>query len=456
MKIEPWPFSKLFASKTPVEIPLFQRKYVWTEEQGKRWFRDAVASRQSSHSSHGHRVGKVTFKERPASPGVRGSLICIDGQQRITTISLLCAAVRDKCLGELAAEQQHSQQLLATATSVCSELNRALFLDPEAAKKWVQDCVRDTPVDSRQQEIFVGKAPDFLRLQPSYADRGAYLELVVMGLHPNALHLGLSTSAQSSLQGQMKAYFGQALEQFLSESGKTTCASRVNALSALGHRLTSGMSMMYCEILTPINLAQVFLWMQEKSLFGMGALLFNPSPGLDFQSFDLVRNLLMAPIMNEPLAVQEDYHFRWWLQPIELALEALPPGSLPAQSASIPLALAGQGPDHKRQGKDEARTTPSAMTTFLSAYVNARYNEPGRHIGGFETTVLQITKAVPGGSSAAILLYSRFQSGYEHIRKQIQQADSSATTEALELRTCETVLKDMASFVQHCSAATRN
>ena len=33
------------------------------------------------------------------------------------------------------------------------------------------------------------------------------------------------------------------------------------------------------EILNDVDLAQVFLWFQEKSLFGMGALLHNPNPG---------------------------------------------------------------------------------------------------------------------------------------------------------------------------------
>ena len=39
------------------------------------------------------------------------------------------------------------------------------------------------------------------------------------------------------------------------------------------------MSMTLVIILNEVNLSQVYLWLQEKSLWGMGALLYNPHPG---------------------------------------------------------------------------------------------------------------------------------------------------------------------------------
>ena len=39
------------------------------------------------------------------------------------------------------------------------------------------------------------------------------------------------------------------------------------------------MSVMLVVIINEVNLGQVYLWLQEKSLFGEGALLHNPSPG---------------------------------------------------------------------------------------------------------------------------------------------------------------------------------
>ena len=77
------------------------------------------------------------------------------------------------------------------------------------------------------------------------------------------------------------------------------------------------MGFVYVGILNDVNLAQVFLWLQEKSLFGFGALLHNAAPGQDFRASDLVRNLLMSPCMNWPLAEQEAHHQRYWISTIE-------------------------------------------------------------------------------------------------------------------------------------------
>ena len=60
----------------------------------------------------------------------------------------------------------------------------------------------------------------------------------------------------------------------------------------------------------------MFLWLQEKTLFGMGALLFNPSPGMDFSAADIVRNLILTSVMDLPIEEQEEFYQRQWLEPI--------------------------------------------------------------------------------------------------------------------------------------------
>ena len=37
------------------------------------------------------------------------------------------------------------------------------------------------------------------------------------------------------------------------------------------------------------HVCQVFMWLQEKSLFGEAALVFNPAPGLFFTAVDMIR-----------------------------------------------------------------------------------------------------------------------------------------------------------------------
>merc|ERR1719273_3097161 len=74
---------------------------------------------------------------------------------------------------------------------------------------------------------------------------------------------------------------------------------------------------MLVVIVNEVNFGQIFLWLQEKSLFGMGALLHNPSPGEYFTGGDLVRNLVLAAVANKDLETQEQFYFQYWLRPIE-------------------------------------------------------------------------------------------------------------------------------------------
>ena len=73
---------------------------------------------------------------------------------------------------------------------------------------------------------------------------------------------------------------------------------------------------MYMECQNDINLPQLFLWLQEKSLFSMGALLYNPTPGVKFSSCDLIRNLLLSTITKLSQQDQEAFYSKYWI-PLE-------------------------------------------------------------------------------------------------------------------------------------------
>lgn len=85
----------------------------------------------------------------------------------------------------------------------------------------------------------------------------------------------------------------------------------------MAQRTLHNMTVMAMEVTTPeLNLCQVFLWLQERSLLSMGALLFNPNPGIRFEAADLTRNLFLANYMNKEQAEQEHVYRTYWL-PLE-------------------------------------------------------------------------------------------------------------------------------------------
>lgn len=73
-------------------IPLYQRTYSWEREQCARLWSDIV----NLHTTHreGHFVGSIVRIDEDSAAGSTLAMI-IDGQQRLTTLTLLLVALRD-------------------------------------------------------------------------------------------------------------------------------------------------------------------------------------------------------------------------------------------------------------------------------------------------------------------------------------------------------------------------
>jgi Protein of unknown function DUF262/Protein of unknown function (DUF1524) len=89
----------LFADKVHYEVPIYQRPYVWARDE--QWvplwedIRD-VASRRLSGRDNGlaHFLGAIVIELISAEPGRPKTFSVIDGQQRLTTLQLVFAALR--------------------------------------------------------------------------------------------------------------------------------------------------------------------------------------------------------------------------------------------------------------------------------------------------------------------------------------------------------------------------
>lgn len=93
MDVEKGSIYKLLNGQNQYIVPVYQRKYSWRkEEQCARLWHDIVAMEKNKKL---HFVGSiVSVAEKVSLMGVHKSLI-IDGQQRMTTLSLLMIALRD-------------------------------------------------------------------------------------------------------------------------------------------------------------------------------------------------------------------------------------------------------------------------------------------------------------------------------------------------------------------------
>ena len=81
----------LFFLTTPsyYDIPFFQRAYVWGEENWSELFSNLTSKNQN------HFLGSIILKNELAAPGSVARFSVIDGQQRLTTLSILLRACFD-------------------------------------------------------------------------------------------------------------------------------------------------------------------------------------------------------------------------------------------------------------------------------------------------------------------------------------------------------------------------
>lgn len=76
------------------QIPIYQRNYAWGTEQCERLIKDIIKAGKPGNPSHF--IGSVIVKEELSTTAVNISNV-IDGQQRLTSISLLLLALKEYC-----------------------------------------------------------------------------------------------------------------------------------------------------------------------------------------------------------------------------------------------------------------------------------------------------------------------------------------------------------------------
>jgi len=90
------PISEIFNGSRILEIPFFQRSYVWNREQWERLLEDM---KEISEFNKPYFLGSIILKQQDTTTGTSGDLrTLIDGQQRLTTLNIffkvLCLKIK--------------------------------------------------------------------------------------------------------------------------------------------------------------------------------------------------------------------------------------------------------------------------------------------------------------------------------------------------------------------------
>jgi len=113
-------FGELLAGSSYYSVPPFQRNYSWTETEVEQLWNDITETMDENRSEHFVGAIVVNNSKKP-------ELMLIDGQQRLTTISLLMCAIRD-----IAKEKGDNELAQAISQSYLGSLNlRARKTEPK-------------------------------------------------------------------------------------------------------------------------------------------------------------------------------------------------------------------------------------------------------------------------------------------------------------------------------------
>lgn len=90
------PFLELLNGAVQYVVPRWQRRYCWGQPDIERLVEDLLAIAMADQAEAAHYGGALlTFPELNA-PGILPTHRVVDGQQRLTTVSILPACVADR------------------------------------------------------------------------------------------------------------------------------------------------------------------------------------------------------------------------------------------------------------------------------------------------------------------------------------------------------------------------
>lgn len=182
----------IFEGSVHLEVPLFQRPYVWKEEDNWEplWdaFVEAVQRRQYSEKPRPHFLGSIVLDQTSTPTGEVDVRQVIDGQQRLSTLQILIAVLRD--LAELHGASRYR----------------------EAFARLVENFV---PSDRKPESVF--------KVWPTNQDRAHFQTVMTSGsLRTVAEAYGKNPTVKSlgHLMAECYAYFYRQLGELLEETSE--------------------------------------------------------------------------------------------------------------------------------------------------------------------------------------------------------------------------------------------
>lgn len=268
----------VFDAKQRLEVPLFQRQYVWNEEQQwlplwediERKFTEALEGRKDAPN---HFLGAMVLDQKQTPTGHVVVRQVIDGQQRLTTLQLFLSAYRDFC-------KEHDCAALA------AECDKFLFNTGMMANERV----------------------DQFKVWPTQLDRAQFMDVVSSGsreelLKRHPLRRKPYARKPEPRPRMVEAYlffFSQLKRFFVGEDGETPLAS--------GYPIAQRMDECFQTLRNALMVVVIDLQQDDDPQVIFETLNARGEPLLPA---DLLRNYIFFRANRDKLDVEESYK-RYW------------------------------------------------------------------------------------------------------------------------------------------------
>jgi hypothetical protein len=145
MQVRETTIQELISGLKQFRVPLFQRTYTWKERDYAQLWRDiesqyeALRSDPSAVNQTGHFIGSFVLSPVP-SPAALPVFLVVDGQQRLTTLTLALCALRERAAVEdPTAHERITHQYLVNHYASGSE--RWKFVPTDQDQNAYQACI---------------------------------------------------------------------------------------------------------------------------------------------------------------------------------------------------------------------------------------------------------------------------------------------------------------------------
>ncbi len=251
----------VFMQPQRLSVPLFQRPYVWNEENqwaplwsdvarlADRWLAKPARRLQP------HFLGAVVLQQLPRSTGALQERTIIDGQQRLTTLQLLLDAL-------------HAELLAAGATQAAARIE-ALVQNPDS---------------------YCTRPEDRFKVWPTNRDRPPFH--AVMAAKPPIDYAKLGHAGERMVAAHR--FFGEQAKAWLGAGGADQVQARANAIDLV---VRDQLQLVVIDLAIDENAQEIFETLNAR--------------GAPLTPADLIKNFVFQSLSDHGAAVEEMYRTHW-------------------------------------------------------------------------------------------------------------------------------------------------